>query len=144
MSAHCLRYQSVRLRLWPQAPRQASQQFLDRLSGIVVERVRDLYGTADGGVVLDGPIDSKSFVDGGEDIAHAGGATGYIGAVLIARSDDLSAFYASAAKHERPACRPMIAAQVRVYERCAAKLTHRKHNGGIEKTAFLQVIEKHG
>ena len=61
-------------------------QFGNWLAGPIIKGVGYLHRSARRRIVLLGPIDSEGLVDGGEDIAHAGGAAGDVGTVLVARS----------------------------------------------------------
>src|SRR5439155_6498041 len=95
-----------------------SQQFSNRGGSAVIERIRDLDGPPDRRIVFLCPIDAEGFVDGGENIAHAGDAAGDVRSGLVACADDLPAFDSAATHHQRPAGRIVIAPAVRIDKGC--------------------------
>jgi hypothetical protein len=109
---------------------------------LVLKRIGDLDGAADGGVVLLVPIDAEGFVDGGEQIAHAGGAARDLSAVGIGRADDAASGDAAAADGEGPAVGPMVAAAIVIDEGGAAEFAHGEDDGGIVEAAVFEVVEE--
>ena len=65
-------------------------------------------------------------------------------AALVARADHLAGLDAAAGQRQRPAVRPVIAAQVGIDDRRAAEFAHRDHQRGLQQAALVQVFHQRG
>ena len=85
------------MRVFHSSPNQnLREQFVDRLTGPIIQRIGDLYRASDRAHVFFFPIDPERFVNRRVQVAHGHDAARNVVALLVARSDHLAGFDAAA------------------------------------------------
>lgn len=106
--------------------------------------VDDFEGAADGGEEFQGGVDVHGLAQRLEQVFDGDGAVGDFGAVVVGRTDHLSAADAGAGEPEVEVAGPVIASAVLVDLGSAAELSHAHDERAFQQSALAEVGEQLG